>query len=90
MKRDDAVYLRHVLDAIERIERHAGGMDERAFLGNELVQDAVLRQLEIIGEAVKHLSNAMRDQHPDIPWRSIAGTRDRLIHHYFGVSYGEI
>jgi uncharacterized protein with HEPN domain len=90
MKKDDSVFLRHILNATERIQRYTGGMEERAFLGNELVQDGVLRQLEIIGEAVKHLSGAMRDNHPDVPWKSIAGTRDKLIHRYFGVNFEEI
>lgn len=49
-------------------------------------QDAVIRNLEIIGEATKHLSKEFRERHPDIPWKSMAGARDRLIHHYFGVN----
>jgi uncharacterized protein with HEPN domain len=86
MKKNDSFFLQHILDAAERIQRHIHCTDQQAFLVNELIQDAVLRQLEIIGEAVKHLSAALRNNNPDIPWKSIAGTRDELIHHYFGLN----
>jgi uncharacterized protein with HEPN domain len=81
--RDD-LYLRHVLDAIGKIERYvAVGYDE--FMGESHWQDAVIRQLEIIGEAVKRLSTETTESRPDIPWRRIAGMRDFLIHNYMGV-----
>jgi uncharacterized protein with HEPN domain len=63
-KRDDTVYLRHILDSIERIERYIEDLTERGFLDNELRQDAVIRQLSIIGEAVKRLSDDVRDDYP--------------------------
>ena len=82
--KDDRIYLQHIRDAIGRILSYtAGGRD--AFLANPQAQDAVIRNLEIIGEAVKHLSNDLRQQHPDIPWKRIAGMRDEMIHEYFGV-----
>ena len=90
MKRDESVYLRHVLDAIARIEEYTCGVDEQAFHCRTLVQDGVIRQLEIVGEAVKHLPVALREKHPDVPWQDIAGTRDMLSHHYFGVSLDEV
>jgi uncharacterized protein with HEPN domain len=81
--RDD-LYLRHMLDAIEKIERYvAVGYDE--FMAESHWQDAVIRQLEIIGEAVKRLSAGTTESRPDIPWRRIAGMRDVLIHDYMGV-----
>ena len=55
-----------------------------------MIQDGVIRQLEIIGEAVKNLPDSFREKHPHIPWQDIAGTRDKLIHHYFGVSLDEV
>ena len=90
MERDELAYLRHVLDAIRRIQEYVDGVDEQAFCNRSLIQDGVIRQLEIIGEAVKQLPDAFRERHPAIPWQDIAGTRDMLIHHYFGVNLGEV
>lgn len=82
--KDDRVYLRHILDCIARIEEYtAGGRAE--FEAGPMVQDAVIRNLEFIGEAVKNLSEGYRAQHPEVPWSRIAGMRDMLIHQYFGV-----
>jgi uncharacterized protein with HEPN domain len=90
MIRDEIVYLRHVLDAIARIGKYIDGVDDQTFRDDTLIQDGVIRQLEIIGEAVKHLSPALRETHPRIPWQDIAGTRDVLIHDYFGVNLDEV
>lgn len=83
MKRDE-VYLQHILDAINRIIAYTeDGKD--AFLKNSMMQDAVIRNLEVIGEATKALSKETREQHQNIPWDDMAGMRDVLIHHYMGV-----
>ena len=83
MKRDGA-YLRHIRDAAKRIQEYTReGRD--AFMGNMMMQDAVVRNLEIIGEATKGLSPNFRARYPDIPWPSMAGMRDVLIHGYMGV-----
>lgn len=82
--KDDRVYLQHIRDAIGRIESYIGEGKE-AFFREGIVQDAVIRNLEVIGETVKNLSAEMRSQHPEIPWTRIAGMRDVLIHVYFGV-----
>jgi uncharacterized protein with HEPN domain len=80
----DALYLRHVLDAVEKVERYAlVGHDE--FMAASHWQDAVIRQLEIMGEAVKRISPEVLGRRSDIPWRRIAGMRDVLIHNYMGV-----
>ena len=80
----DEVYLRHILDATEKIESYTSvGRD--TFLATSHWQDATLRQLEIIGEATKKLSREIRDRYPQVPWRRIAGLRDVLIHDYMGV-----
>jgi len=86
----DIPYLRHILDAIERIEEYIQDVTEEEFHQHNLVQDGVIRQLEIIGEATKQLSEELRNSHALIPWRDIAGMRDKLIHHYFGVDIDEI
>ena len=83
MKRDSA-YLSHIRDATRRIQEYTHG-GQVAFMGSTLIQDAVIRNLEIIGEATKALSPEFRDKHPGIPWSSMAGMRDVLIHGYMGV-----
>jgi uncharacterized protein with HEPN domain len=84
MERDDSVYLRHILDAISRIEEYLYGIDEEKFYQHYLVQDGVIRQLEIIGEASKRLSCDVRARYPNVPWQDIAGMRDKLISTQYG------
>lgn len=85
----DRLYLTHILECVDRIlDYTAGGYAK--FRNDIMLQDAVIRNLEIIGEATKHLSAHVRDQHPDIPWRRIAGMRDVLIHDYMGVDIDEV
>ena len=85
MKKDPYIFIDHILESIQAIIRYTKGIDEENFKGSQEKQDAVIRRLEIIGEAVKHLPEDIKAAHPDIPWREIAGTRDILIHNYFGV-----
>lgn len=85
MIRDDRVYLAHISDALRQICTYTSGMDSEAFLGNRMVQDAVIRPFEIIGEATKNLSEGFRGSHPLLPWKDLAGFRDKLIHQYFCV-----
>jgi len=84
-KFNDSIYLQHILDAIQKISLYLQGIDKDKFLKNSLIQDGVIRQLEIIGEATKQISLELRDQQSSIPWSQMAGMRDKLIHHYFGV-----
>lgn len=83
--KDDSVYLRHILEAIERIRSYTSAGGE-AFRGDPKTQDAVIRNLQVIGEASKKISTKTRDAHPDVPWKNMTGMRDRVVHDYFGVS----
>jgi uncharacterized protein with HEPN domain len=83
--KDDRVYLLHIRDALDRVREYTVAGRE-AFLADGRTQDAVVRNLEIVGEAAKRLSAGVRDRAPDIPWKAVAGLRDKLIHDYFGVT----
>lgn len=84
MKGDQA-YLSHIRDALQRIAEYTrAGRD--AFMADSRTQDAVVRNLEVIGEATKRISGETRALAPDVPWKAISGMRDKLIHEYFGVN----
>jgi uncharacterized protein with HEPN domain len=84
--RKPKVYLLDILESINLIESFIDNVDEDSFFSNVEKQDAVLRRLEIIGEAVKHLPDSIRIKYPTTPWRQIAGMRDIIIHEYFGIT----
>jgi uncharacterized protein with HEPN domain len=84
--KNDAVYLHHILDAINRIQGYIAGVSYDQFLQDSLLQDGVVRQLEIIGEAARNVSGTFRDAHPELPWSQMTGTRNKLIHGYFEVN----
>jgi uncharacterized protein with HEPN domain len=81
----DKIRLRHILDAIESINAYVANTDYIAFSGHPMMQDACIRQLQVIGEACSKVSPALRDKHPQIPWQQIIGLRIIVIHEYFGV-----
>jgi uncharacterized protein with HEPN domain len=86
--RDPRLYLDDILESIDAIAEYTANLDEDAFRDARLVQDAVLRRLQIIGEAVKRLPANLREKYPNVPWRQMAGTRDVVVHDYSGLDLG--
>ncbi len=85
--RDHRLYLRDIFAAMVAIQEFIQEMDFETFVSDDKTASAVLRKLEIIGEATKNVSEEIRREYPQVPWRQMAGMRDRLIHSYFGVDY---
>lgn len=87
MKKDDTVYLMHILDAIDLIEDYIKGMSLNQFLAKSMVHDAVVRQVEIIGEAARNVSDEFKKKQSKLPWGKMIGIRNKIIHEYFNVNY---
>jgi uncharacterized protein with HEPN domain len=85
VKRSTAILLGDIVEAAQLIQQYTKGVTFEAFAENAEKQDAVVRRLEVIGEAAKALPMDFRDSHPSVPWREIAGARDVLVHEYFRV-----
>ena len=85
MKKDSGIFIQHIVESIQKIEEFTQGLTKSDFMRNVQVQDATIRRLEIIGEATKNLPQEFKRKYSDIRWNDIAGMRDKLIHHYFGV-----
>ena len=81
----DSLYLKHIRDAIAQIDTYLGGVDHAKFLVTPLLQDAIIRQLQIIGEATKRITAASKQAAPEIAWHQIAGMRNKIIHEYVSV-----
>jgi uncharacterized protein with HEPN domain len=86
-KRRNLDYLNDIREAIHRILTYTAGMTYQQFMEDIKTQDAVVRNLEIIGEATKNLSVNIRKSHSKVPWKELMGMRDKMIHHYFGINY---
>ncbi|MCL4558948.1 MAG: DUF86 domain-containing protein [Deltaproteobacteria bacterium] len=86
-KRDINLFISDILDSIGKIEAYTNKISYEQFIADEKTKDAVVRNLEIIGEAVKNIPDAVKDKYPAVNWRAATGMRDKLIHGYFGVSF---
>jgi len=86
-KRGDAEFVCDILEAIKRIEQYVEKCDYAKFLEDNMIQDAVVRNLEIVGEAVKNISETAKEKYGNIEWKKLAGMRDRIVHFYFGVNW---
>jgi len=85
MSKDDLIFISHILESIELIEKFTKGVTKSNFLHSEMIQSAVIRKLEIVGEATKNTKRTFRKKYLEVPWEDMAGMRDKLIHDYFDV-----
>lgn len=85
MNKDPLIFIKHILESIKNIEIFSKGLSKTEFVSNRLKQSAIIREIEIIGEAVKNLPIDFTVKYPNLEWRKIAGARDKIIHHYFGI-----
>ncbi|HIH34797.1 MAG TPA: DUF86 domain-containing protein [Nanoarchaeota archaeon] len=81
----DLVFIEHILDSINAIEEFSRGVTKEEIIKNRLKQSAIIREIEVIGEAAKNVSKSLKSKWKEVEWSNIAGTRDKMIHHYFGV-----
>ncbi|MEA3548784.1 MAG: DUF86 domain-containing protein [Thermodesulfobacteriota bacterium] len=83
--KDDTLYLIHIVECINRIETYVEGFDYEKFLESALIQDAVLRNLQVLAESTQHLSSKFKDAHSEVEWYKISGLRNILVHDYLGI-----
>ncbi len=83
--KNNSVYLIHIIEAIEKIEKYISQLDEKSFYSSDLVQDAVIRELQIVGEAARRIDQGVKDKSPQIAWSQLIGMRNILVHDYFTV-----
>lgn len=84
-EKDDVVFIEHILDSIEAIEKFSKGITKEELSSNRMKRNAIVKEIEIIGEAIKNVSKETRDKYKEIRWKEFVGARDKMIHHYFGI-----
>lgn len=89
-KRDYKLFFYDILESINRIEKYTKNLNFENFISDEMVVDAITRNFEVMGEAVKYLPDDIRNKFPEIPFKKIAGMRDKIIHNYFGINYKNV
>lgn len=87
MKRDYKLFIRDILTSIDKIENFVGKMNFDEFMKDEKTKSAVIREIEVIGEATKNIPESIRNKSPELPWKDMARMRDKIIHFYFGIYY---
>ena len=88
--KEPIIFIEHIIESITDIENFTENIEKENFLENKEKQNAIIRSLEIMGEAVKNIPQNIKTKYKDVPWKEIAGTRDKITHHYFGVDLGLI
>ena len=86
MSRDYRLYLEDIIESSDKVQRYIKGLEYEKFASDEMVMDAVVRNLEVIGEAAKNIPPAVKKKHPEIEWKKVVGLRDIIAHGYFGVN----
>jgi len=84
--RHDRLYLYDIIECCDRVADYINGVREEDYQVNQMLQDALVRNIEVVGEAVKNLSREITDAHPNIAWSQIARMRDKIAHHYFRIN----
>ena len=90
MKKDPNIFIYHIAESIDKIKKYSNSMTEKELMGNDGMQDAIIRRFEIIGEATKNLPADFKRKHPEINWKELADTRNMFIHEYYGVDIKRI
>lgn len=85
MEKEDSVFVNHIFDSINAIETFSKGISRKDLKKNRLVQSAIVREIEVIGESARNISESFKKKHSEILWKDIIRTRDKMIHHYFGI-----
>jgi uncharacterized protein with HEPN domain len=88
MIKNQVIFLKHILESIEAIESYSKNISMKELNTNRMKKNAIIREIEIIGEATKNISLEIKKNYPEVEWTKIAGSRDKLIHHYFGIDLG--